>query len=142
MSLQNNRTGIHDRFVNVTKHHYAMDDGGLGFLLLGLGGGSIAAMPFEGYFTARYGCRPVFVWSTIALCALLPQLSSVAWLPGLVLAVLAFGASMGMLDCAMNIQSVIVEKNSGQALQSGFHQEGSTDGDRLPGQQRPGHRVH
>lgn len=37
------------------------------------------------------------------------------------MAVLAFGASMDMLDCAMNIQSVIVEKNSGQALQSGFH---------------------
>ncbi len=49
------------------------------------------------------------------------MLSTVAWLPGLVIAVFIFGASMGMLDCAMNIQSVIVEKNSGQALQSGFH---------------------
>ncbi|WEX12792.1 hypothetical protein P2T68_19270 [Pseudomonas sp. G11] len=34
MSLQNNRTGIHDRIVNVTKHHYAMDDGGLGWYWL------------------------------------------------------------------------------------------------------------
>jgi MFS family permease len=107
--------------VPLAKAHAGLDDGGLGLLLLGLGGGSIAAMPLAGYLTAHHGCRPVIVWSTIVLCALLALLSSVAWLPGLVLAVLAFGACMGMLDCAMNIQSVIVEKNSGQALQSGFH---------------------
>lgn len=107
--------------VPLVKARAGLDDGGLGLLLLGLGGGSIVAMPFAGYLTAHYGCRPVVIWATIVLCALLPLLSTVAWLPGLVIAVILFGASMGMLDCAMNIQSVIVEKNSGQALQSGFH---------------------
>ena len=107
--------------VPLVKARAGLDDGGLGLLLLGLGGGSIAAMPFAGYLTAHYGCRPVVIWATIVLCAVLPLLSTVAWLPGLVIAVILFGASMGMLDCAMNIQSVIVEKNSGQALQSGFH---------------------
>ncbi|EJM16344.1 nitrate/nitrite transporter [Pseudomonas sp. GM21] len=107
--------------VPLAKERTGLDDGGLGLLLLGLGVGSIAAMPFAGYLTARHGCRPVVIWSTVALCALLALLSSVAWLPGLALVVLAFGASMGMLDCAMNIQSVIVEKNSGEVLQSGFH---------------------
>lgn len=107
--------------VPLAKERTGLDDGGLGFLLLGLGTGSIVAMPFAGYLTARYGCRPVIVWSTIALCAVLPLLSSVSWLPGLAAAVLLFGACMGMLDCAMNIQSIIVEKDSGEALQSGFH---------------------
>ncbi|MFS2097008.1 MFS transporter [Pseudomonas sp. Pseusp11] len=107
--------------VPLVKARTGLDDGGLGLLLLGLGGGSIVAMPFAGYLTAHYGCRPVVIWATIALCAVLPLLSTVVWLPGLVIAVIIFGASMGMLDCAMNIQSVIVEKNSGQALQSGFH---------------------
>jgi MFS family permease len=107
--------------VPLVKARAGLDDGGLGLLLLGLGGGSIVAMPFAGYLTAHYGCRPVVIWATIVLCAVLPLLSTVAWLPGLVIAVIIFGASMGMLDCAMNIQSVIVEKNSGQALQSGFH---------------------
>ncbi|CAG8866210.1 MFS transporter [Pseudomonas fluorescens] len=107
--------------VPLVKARAGLDDGGLGLLLLGLGGGSIVAMPFAGYLTAHYGCRPVVIWATIVLCAVLPLLSTVAWLPGLVIAVTLFGASMGMLDCAMNIQSVIVEKNSGQALQSGFH---------------------
>ena len=107
--------------VPLVKARAGLDDGGLGLLLLGLGGGSIVAMPFAGYLTAHYGCRPVVIWATIVLCAVLALLSTAAWLPGLVIAVTLFGASMGMLDCAMNIQSVIVEKNSGQALQSGFH---------------------
>ena len=107
--------------VPLVKARAGLDDGGLGLLLLCLGGGSIVAMPFAGYLTAHYGCRPVVIWATIVLCAVFPLLSTVVWLPGLVLAVIIFGASMGMLDCAMNIQSVIVEKTSGQALQSGFH---------------------
>ncbi|CAI8899859.1 MFS transporter [Pseudomonas sp. IT-P291] len=107
--------------VPLVKARAGLDDGGLGLLLLGLGGGSIVAMPFAGYLTAHYGCRPVVIWATIVLCAVLALLSTVVWLPGLVITVIIFGASMGMLDCAMNIQSVIVEKNSGQALQSGFH---------------------
>ncbi|MDD0967823.1 MULTISPECIES: MFS transporter [Pseudomonas] len=107
--------------VPLVKARTGLDDGGLGLLLLGFGIGSIVAMPFAGYLTARFGCRPVIICSTLALCAVLPILSYLAWMPGLALAVLLFGASMGMLDCAINIQSIIVEKNSGETLQSGFH---------------------
>lgn len=107
--------------VPLAKQRTGLDDGGLGLLLLGLGLGSITAMPFAGHLTARFGCRSVIVWSTVTVCAMLTLLSSIAWIPGLALAVLLFGASMGILDCAMNIQSIIVEKNSGEALQSGFH---------------------
>jgi MFS family permease len=107
--------------VPLAKARTGLDESGLGLLLLGLGVGSIVAMPFAGHLTARYGCRPVIVCSTATLCVLLVLLSSLSWLPGLALAVVLFGAAMGMLDCAMNIQSIIVEKNSGEALQSGFH---------------------
>jgi len=107
--------------VPLAKARTGLDESGLGLLLLGLGVGSIVAMPFAGHLTARYGCRPVIVCSTATLCVLLVLLSSLSWLPGLALAVVLFGIAMGMLDCAMNIQSIIVEKNSGEALQSGFH---------------------
>ena len=107
--------------VPLAKARTGLDESGLGLLLLGLGVGSIVAMPFAGHLTARYGCRPVIVCSTATLCVLLVLLSSLSWLPGLALAVVLFGAAMGMLDCAMNIQAIIVEKNSGEALQSGFH---------------------
>jgi len=107
--------------VPLVKARTGLDEGGLGLLLLGFGIGSIVAMPFAGYMTARFGCRPVIIASTLVLCVVLPMLSHLTWLPGLALTVLLFGASMGMLDCAINIQSIIVEKNSGETLQSGFH---------------------
>jgi len=107
--------------VPLVKARTGLDEGGLGLLLLGFGIGSIVAMPFAGYLTARFGCRPVIIASTLVLCAVLPMLSQLTSLPGLALTVLLFGASMGMLDCAINIQSIIVEKNSGETLQSGFH---------------------
>src|SRR5690606_20487160 len=34
---------------------------------------------------------------------------------------LVFGASLGMMDVAMNIQAVMVEKASGRSMMSGFH---------------------
>ncbi|MDM8191693.1 MFS transporter [Pseudomonas koreensis] len=107
--------------VPLVKARTGLDEGGLGLLLLGFGIGSIVAMPFAGYLTARFGCRPLIIASTLVLCAVLPTLSQLTSLPGLALTVLLFGASMGMLDCAINIQSIIVEKNSGETLQSGFH---------------------
>jgi len=42
----------------------------------------MVAMPFAGHLTARYGCRLVIVWSTIALSVLLTLLSNIAWLAG------------------------------------------------------------
>jgi len=107
--------------VPLVKARTGLDEGGLGLLLLGFGIGSIVAMPFAGYLTARFDCRPLIIASTLVLCAVLPMLSQLTFLPGLALTVLLFGASMGMLDCAINIQSIIVEKNSGETLQSGFH---------------------
>lgn len=58
--------------VPLVKARTGLDDGGLGLLLLGFGIGSIVAMPFAGYLTARFGCRPVIICSTLALCSVLP----------------------------------------------------------------------
>ncbi|AZE55195.1 Membrane protein mosC [Pseudomonas synxantha] len=74
--------------VPLAKARTCLDESGLGLLLLGLlllglGVGSIVAMPFAGHLTARYGCRPVIVCSTATLCVLLVLLSSLSWLPGL-----------------------------------------------------------
>ncbi|RAI72476.1 MFS transporter [Pseudomonas fluorescens] len=106
--------------VPLTKARAGLDNGGLGLLLLGLGIGSLLAMPFAGYLTARFGCRAVIVFSIFVLCIAFPILNSLSWLPGLALIMVIFGASMGMLDCAINIQSLILQKNNGVPLQSGF----------------------
>lgn len=107
--------------VPLAKEGAALDEGELGLLLLGLGIGSILAMPFGGYITARFGCRLVIISSVLALCVALPFLVCLTSLSLLGVAILFFGASMGMLDCAINIQSILVEKKSGESLQSGFH---------------------
>jgi predicted MFS family arabinose efflux permease len=78
-------------------------------------------MPLAGFLTARYGCRQVISVAGVLICLVLPLLASVPSLALLVPAVLLFGAAMGTLDCAINIQAVMVEKASERAMMSGFH---------------------
>lgn len=93
----------------------------LGMLLLCLGIGSLMAMPVTGVLAARFGCRPVIMWSGLGCCAVLPFLAIAPSAPLLGLALFFFGATIGTLDVAMNVQAVIVEKDYDGALMSGFH---------------------
>lgn len=99
----------------------SLNEAQLGLLLLCLGVGSLLGMPLAGLLAARFGCRKVFTWAAITLCASLPILGSTdsSWVLGITLFI--FGAALGAADCAASIQSVIVEKASGRALMSGFH---------------------
>ncbi|BAN97124.1 YbjJ protein [Plautia stali symbiont] len=93
----------------------------LGGLLLCLGIGSLAAMPVTGALVARFGCRRVMLCSTLVVLAVLPLLATldVMWLMAATLMV--FGAGLGMLDVAMNVQAVEVEKAAAKPMMSGFH---------------------
>lgn len=107
--------------VPFAKERIGINEGVLGLLLLCLGAGSIAAMPLAGALAARLGCRVVICVSTVSFCLALPLLASASSLPLLVAALLVFGAAVGSLDVAMNIQAIIVERASGRAMMSGFH---------------------
>ncbi|BDH45952.1 MFS transporter [Salmonella enterica subsp. enterica serovar Choleraesuis] len=98
-----------------------VNDGTLGLLLLFLGGGALIAMPLTGIITARLGCRRVLLVSTLLFCLMLPVLSVTGSVWLLALALLLFGVGIGVTDCAMNIQAILVEKDSGRAMMSGFH---------------------
>jgi MFS family permease len=107
--------------VPLAKQRLGMGEGQLGLLLLCLGAGSLLAMPSTSLMTARFGVRPVVLVSGALVCLFLPCL---AVAPGALLlgaALFGFGAAIGTLDVAMNIQAVEVEKRSGGALMSGFH---------------------
>lgn len=107
--------------VPYAKARLALGEGELGLLLLCLGAGSLLAMPLTGMLAARFGCRPVVLLSGWLACLVLPCLA-LAGSPALLgLSLFLFGATLGTLDVAMNIQAVIVEKHSGAALMSGFH---------------------
>jgi predicted MFS family arabinose efflux permease len=107
--------------VPFAKARTGIDDATLGLLLLCLGAGSIVAMPVAGALAARLGCRCVIAASAVLVAAALPLLATVSATPLLVAALLAFGAAVGAIDVAMNIQAILVERASGRAMMSGFH---------------------
>lgn len=107
--------------VPYAKDRLNLEASQLGMLLLCLGIGSLLAMPVTGALTTRFGCRPVVLLSGALVCAALPFLA-VAPSPLLLgVTLFLFGATIGTLDVAINVQAVQVEKESGGALMSGFH---------------------
>lgn len=107
--------------VPYAKSRLAISDATLGLVLLCLGAGSLVAMPFAGTLAARYGCRAVLL---ICIAAMLPALPLLALAPSsltLGAALFVLGASIGTMDCVLNIQAVAVEQEAGRPLMSNFH---------------------
>jgi fucose permease len=107
--------------VPFVKARTGIDEGVLGLLLLCLGGGSIVTMPLAGALTSRFGCRRVIVVASLGLCLTLPVLAWASSLPALVAALVVFGGAVGAIDVSANIQAIIIERQTGRALMSGFH---------------------
>ena len=98
-----------------------IDEAEVGLLLLCLGFGSILAMPITGVMTTRYGCRAIIIGSVLVFAACLPLLAVAPTFAALAISLAVFGAAIGTVDVAMNIQAVMVEKDSGRTMMSGFH---------------------
>lgn len=107
--------------VPFARDRLAVDDGTLGLLLLCLGIGSIAVMLTVGVLSARYGSRPLIVAGGFGLAVMLPFLAVAPTAFTMGLAILLFGVSLGLIDVAMNIHAVEVERASSRPLMSGFH---------------------
>ncbi|WP_215908890.1 MFS transporter [Phreatobacter stygius] len=107
--------------VPFAKERAHLDDGALGLLLLCLGAGSLIAMPLAGALATRLGCRAVIWAASLMICAALPWLAIGASPLWLAAALLVFGAGVGAVDVAANIQAVTVEGAAGRTLMSGFH---------------------
>jgi len=107
--------------VPYAKERMGLEQAELGVLLLCLGVGSLVAMPLTGVLASRFGCRLVILLSGLLTCLTLPLLALVPSPILLAITLFSFGAAIGTLDVSMNIQAVIVEKNQGGSLMSGFH---------------------
>ena len=107
--------------VPLAKARAGLDDAALGLVLLCLGLGSLAAMPLAGALASRLGCRRVMLAACALMLAALPLLAVAPSAPALGAVLLAFGAGMGAMDCTMNVQAVLVEREAGRPLMSGFH---------------------
>lgn len=107
--------------VPFVKARTGFGEGALGLLLLCLGVGSLITMFLAGALAARFGCRRVILASGVPLCLCLPLLGSLSDPLALGVTLLVFGGAIGSIDVVMNIQAIIVERESGRAMMSGFH---------------------
>lgn len=107
--------------VPFAKTNTGVDEAVLGSLLLCLGVGAIIAMPLTGLLTSKYGCRKVISWAVAVIIVSTPFLAFISTPLLLGLFLLIFGTGIGITDCAMNIQAILVEKKSAKPLMSGFH---------------------
>ena len=95
--------------------------GALGVALLGTAIGALVAQPMTGWLIGRWGSRRVTATAGLALCAALPLPTVAPTLPILVLALVALGAANGVLDVAMNVQAVAVERCYERPIMTTFH---------------------
>jgi predicted MFS family arabinose efflux permease len=94
--------------------------GELGLALLGAPVGLLLAQPLAGALAARRGSRPLVAAAPLYMAAVvLPALAVDA--PTLALAVLTVGAANGILDIAMNVQGLAVERAAGRTIFNSLH---------------------
>ena len=107
--------------IPYVKEKFALSDGVLGVALLAVAAGSVSALLFGGQIVARLGSRAVTIAGAFGFCAALPLLLTVPAFP-LLLAVLAFfGACIGAMEVALNVQAIGVEERYGRPIMSSFH---------------------
>lgn len=107
--------------VPFARANTGVDEAQLGTLLLCLGVGALIAMPVTGWLTSRFGCRRVILVAVALIVISTPWLAVLSDPLLLALALLVFGIGIGVTDCAMNIQAILVEKQAAKPVMSGFH---------------------
>jgi len=107
--------------VPFARDNTGVNEAQLGSLLLCLGVGALIAMPVTGWLTSRFGCRRVILVAVALVILSTPWLSVLSDPLLLALALLIFGVGIGVTDCAMNIQAILVEKQAAKPVMSGFH---------------------
>ncbi len=107
--------------VPFTKERLALNEAGLGVLLLCLGAGAIVMMPITGLLIQKHGSRKVMLFGGITLSLILPLLLLLVNPVAMGAALLLFGASIGAMDVAMNEQAIRVQQLYGRHIMSSFH---------------------
>src|SRR5690606_40847444 len=91
------------------------DKAQLGLALMGMGLGSLLAMPFTGRLVDRFGSRSVVTACVVVACTGYAVLSVVPSVALLMLTLTATGTAVGVWDVGMNIQATHVERQRDRA---------------------------
>lgn len=107
--------------VPYVRERIEMSDALFGTLLLCIGVGSLIWMPLSGLLVTRRGIRPVVLSSVVLLLIALVGMAFTEsiWILGL--ALFCFGGSLGVIDVVLNIQGVLIERDTGKRHMSNFH---------------------
>ena len=108
-------------YIPTVKERMALSESTLAFVLLSAAVGALVSMPLTGVLIPRWGSRRVTRAATVFYCLLLLGPLLAPTLPGLILALFAFGALQGAMDVAMNAQAVAVEDGYDRPIMSTFH---------------------
>jgi MFS family permease len=95
--------------------------GVFGLALLGASVGMLGAASVSGRLIERAGARAVVAGSTVLAAASLVLIGFAPNVPSLAGALLVIGASVGLLDVAMNVAAVAVERRAGKPIMPVFH---------------------
>ncbi len=107
--------------VPYVRERIEMSDALFGTLLLCIGIGSLTWMPLSGLLVTRYGIRPVVLSSVASLLVALSGMAMTESIWLLALALFFFGGSLGVIDVVLNIQGVMIERDTGKRHMSNFH---------------------
>lgn len=103
------------------KRELGLGEGSLGIALLGAPVGVVLAVRVASWAIGRWGSRAVTRAASLATCATLVPIAFAWNLGSLMAALLLIGASLGLMDVAMNAQGVVVERRYGRPIMSGLH---------------------
>lgn len=96
--------------VPFVKRSLELNEGQMGLLLLCVGLGALIGMPAAGILTSRFGARLVLRWSVPIVMAFCIMLSASSQTFVTAAFLLCFGFAYGVVDVAMSVHSVFVEK--------------------------------
>jgi fucose permease len=107
--------------IPAVQQKLGLNAGELGIALLGVAVGAVISTPSTGWLVGRAGGRSVVTLAAIVGCVVLLLLPLAPTLPVLTFTLVVFGAALGTMDVAMNIQGSAVEALYQRPLMSTFH---------------------
>lgn len=108
------------RVPTVAAHVHAKP-GALGLALLGIALGALLSRQVAGQLVVRMGSRAVVRAGIASCCVMLPLPGLAASITLLGIALIGFGAALGLLDVAINVNGVAVQDQIGRPVMSSFH---------------------
>jgi len=100
---------------------FALNEGDLGRLLLGLAGGAILAFPLAGRLSDRIGAARATRRLALVFVLLFPGLALAPGFWSLAALLVLFGAFYGAMDVTMNAFASEVERAQGRPIMASFH---------------------